>query len=37
MIKKIKTIIKKVKRRLFGKLCECMPKKKSKRGRPKKK
>jgi len=23
MIKKIKTIIKKVKRRLFGKLCEC--------------
>ena len=37
MIKKIKEIFFKIKKRLFGKLCECMPKKKSKRGRPKKK
>ena len=37
MIKKIKDIFSKIKKRLFGKLCEFMQKKKSKRGRPKKK
>ena len=34
MLQKIKTILSKIKKRLFGKLCECKPKK---RGRPKKK
>jgi|TARA_Y100000114_G_C11722900_1_gene309427 hypothetical protein len=37
MIKKIKEIFSKIKKRLFGKLCECLPKKKKGRGRPKKK
>ncbi len=38
MIKKIKEVFTKIKKRLFGKLCECMPKKKKgRRGRPKKK
>ena len=32
-IKKIKKIYQKIKKRLFGKLCECKPKKK---GRPRK-
>jgi len=36
MIQKIKDIFSKVKKRLFGKLCECLPKKKKGRGRPKK-
>jgi len=35
MLQKIKTILQKIKKRLFGKLCECAPKKKG-RGRPKK-
>ena len=33
IIKKIKKIYQKIKKRLFGKLCECKPKKK---GRPRK-
>lgn len=36
MIQKIKRLIYKIKQRLFGKLCECLPKKKKGRGRPKK-
>jgi len=36
MIQKIKNIFNKIKKRLFGKLCECLPKKKKGRGRPKK-
>ena len=36
MIQKIKNIFSKIKKRLFGKLCECLPKKKKGRGRPKK-
>ena len=36
MIQKIKNIFNKIKKRLFGKLCECLPKKKRGRGRPKK-
>ena len=35
MIQKIKNIFSKIKKRLFGKLCECLPKKKRGRGRPK--
>ena len=35
MLQKLKTIFQKIKKRLFGKLCECMPKKRG-RGRPKK-
>jgi len=35
MLQKIKTIFSKIKKRLFGKLCECEPKKRG-RGRPKK-
>jgi len=34
MIAKLKSILGKIKQRLFGKLCECKPKKK--RGRPRK-
>jgi|5B_taG_2_1085324.scaffolds.fasta_scaffold00062_35 hypothetical protein len=34
MIQKIKDIFSKIKKRLFGKLCECLPKKKKGRGRP---
>ena len=33
ILDKIKTVYQKVKKRLFGKLCECKPKK---RGRPRK-
>ena len=36
MIQKIKNIFSKIKKRLFGKICECLPKKKKGRGRPKK-
>jgi len=35
MLQKLKTIFQKIKKRLFGKLCECKPKKRG-RGRPKK-
>ena len=35
MIQKIKNIFSKIKKRLFGKICECLPKKKRGRGRPK--
>ena len=35
MLQKLKTIFQKIKKRLFGKLCECEPKKRG-RGRPKK-
>tara|TARA_Y100001938_G_C8047606_1_gene409844 strand:+ start:1004 stop:1162 length:159 start_codon:yes stop_codon:yes gene_type:complete len=37
MITKIKNMFSKMKKRLFGKLCECLPKKKKGRGRPRKK
>ena len=36
MIQKIKNIFSKTKKRLFGKICECLPEKKRGRGRPKK-
>ena len=36
MIQKIKNIFSKIKKRLFGKICECLPEKKRGRGRPKK-
>jgi len=36
MIQKIKNIITKIKKRLFGKICECLPKKKKGPGRPRK-